>query len=139
MPSVLAGAVGAIGYAAMRVHDVDTAKALASGDLMVLGTPRVLALAEAACVTALAEWLDDGETSVGVAAEIKHIAACGLGADVRAVATCTKVEDRHAWFTCEVYQNNDRLLATVAVERVIVDAVRFMARLAAEDVLKEQA
>ena len=122
----------------MRVHDVDTAKALASGDLLVLGTPRVLALAEAACVAALAEWLEDGETSVGVAADVKHLAACGIGADVRAVATCTKVEDRHAWFECEVYQNNDRLLATVAVERVIVDAVRFMARLAAVDVLKEQ-
>lgn len=134
---MLSGAVGAVGYAAMRVHDVDTAKSLASGDLLVLGTPRVLALAEAACVAALAEWLDDGETSVGTAAEIKHLAACGLGADVRAVAKCTKVEERHAWFECEVYQSNDRLLASVAVERVVVDAVRFMARLAAVDALKD--
>lgn len=134
---MLAGAVGAVGYAAMRVHEVDTAKALASGDLMVLGTPRVLALAEAACVAALAEWLDEGETSVGVAAEIKHVAACGLGSDVRAVANCTRVEERRAWFECEVYQSNDRLLASVSVERVIVDAVRFMARLAAVDALKD--
>lgn len=134
---MLSGAVGAVGYAGMRVHDADTAKALASGELLVLGTPRVLALAEAACVTALAEWLDDGETSVGVVADVKHVAACGIGADVRAVATCTKVEDRHAWFECEVYQNNDRLLASITSERVIVDAVRFMARLAAVDVLKE--
>lgn len=134
---MLSGAVGAVGYAAMRVHDVDTAKALASGDLLVLGTPRVLALAEAACVAALAEWLDDGETSVGVGAEVKHLAACGIGADVRAVAKCTRVEERHAWFDCEVYQSNDRLLAAVSVERVVVDAVRFMARLAAVDALKD--
>lgn len=134
---MLAGAVGTVGYAAMRVHDVDTAKALASGDLLVLGTPRVLALAEAACVAAVAEWLEEGETSVGVAAEVKHLAACGIGADVRAVATCKKVEERHVWFECEVYQSNDRLLATLTVERVIVDGVRFMARLAAVDALKE--
>lgn len=135
---MLSGASGALGYAAMRVHDVDTAKALASGDLAVLGTPRVLALAEAACVAALSEWLEDGETSVGVSAEIKHLAACGIGADVRAVATCTSVEDRHVWFDCEIYQSNDRLLATVRVERVVVDGVRFMARLAAVDALKDQ-
>lgn len=135
---MLSGAAGAVGYAAMRVHDVDTAKALASGDLAVLGTPRVLALAEAACVAAIAEWLEDGETSVGVSAEIKHLAACGIGADVRAVATCASVEDRHVWFDCEIYQSNDRLLATVRVERVVVDAVRFMARLAAVDALKDQ-
>lgn len=130
---MLTGAVGAVGYAAMGVHESDTAKALASGELLVLGTPRVLALAEAATVAALADWLDDGETSVGVHAEIDHIAATGLGAEVRAVATCTAVIDRRVAFEVDVFQGTERLIATVRVDRVVVDGVRFMARLAAVD------
>lgn len=134
---MLAGAVGAVGYAAMRVHESDTARALASGELLVLGTPRVLALAETACVAAIAEWLDDGETSVGVAAQLEHVAACGIGAEIRAVATCVQVAERRAWFECKVFEGADRLLASVNVERVVVDGVRFMARLAAVDALKD--
>jgi len=134
---MLTGAVGAVGYAAMRVHESDTAKALASGELLVLGTPRVLALAEAATVAALTEWLDEGETSVGVAARIEHVAATGMGAEVRAVATCTAVADRRISFECKVFEGPERLIATVEVERVVVDGVRFMARLAAADVLKD--
>jgi predicted thioesterase len=121
----------------MRVHESDTAKALASGELLVLGTPRVLALAEAATVTALAEWLDDGETSVGVAAQLEHVRACGIGAEVRAVATITAVEGRRVWFECEVFEGVEHLIASLTIERAVVDGVRFMARLAAADVLKD--
>jgi fluoroacetyl-CoA thioesterase len=134
---MLTGAIGAVGYAAMRVHESDTAKALASGELLVLGTPRVLALAEAACVAALTDWLEDGETSVGVAAQLEHLAACGIGAEIRAVANCVDVAERRAWFECNVFEGADRLIASVNVERVVVDGVRFMTRLAAADVLKD--
>jgi fluoroacetyl-CoA thioesterase len=134
---VLSGAVGAVGIAALTVHEGDTARALSSGDLLVLGTPRVLALAEAATVAALAEWLDEGQTSVGVRASIDHSAACGIGADVRAVAVCTGVEGRTITFTCDVYEG-ERVLATVVVDRVVVDGVRFMARVAAQGVLNDK-
>ncbi len=47
-----------------EVGEDDTAIAFGSGDLPVLGTPRLLALAEAACVAAVAPALsrraDDG-------------------------------------------------------------------------------
>lgn len=134
---MLTGAVGAVGFAGMRVHEADTARALSSGDLLVLGTPRVLALAEAATVAALTEWLDDGETSVGVSVRVEHLAATAIGAEVRAVATCTAVTDRRIQFEVSVFEGAERLIATAEIERVVVDGVRFMARLAAVDVLKE--
>ena len=47
------------------VTEADTAIQAGSGDVPVLGTPRLLALAEAACVAALEPHLDPGMTSVG--------------------------------------------------------------------------
>lgn len=47
------------------VGDSDTAIALGSGDVPVLGTPRIVALMEQAAVAALAGTLDEGVTSVG--------------------------------------------------------------------------
>jgi predicted thioesterase len=47
------------------VGDADTAIALGSGSVPVLGTPRVVALCEEASVAALAGVLPAGETSVG--------------------------------------------------------------------------
>ncbi len=49
------------------VTAADTARAVGSGDLDVLGTPRLLAWMEAATCAALAEDLDEAETSVGTA------------------------------------------------------------------------
>ena len=47
------------------VTEEDTAISAGSGDVPVLGTPRLLALAEAACVAAVAPQLAAGQTSVG--------------------------------------------------------------------------
>jgi fluoroacetyl-CoA thioesterase len=47
------------------VADTDTAVAMGSGDVPVLGTPRLLALAEAAAAAAVAPGLEPGQTSVG--------------------------------------------------------------------------
>ena len=47
------------------VAEADTALALRSGDVPVLGTPRVISLAEEATVQALAGVLPEGRTTVG--------------------------------------------------------------------------
>ena len=44
---------GAVGLSTLTVRHADTAIALGSGDVTVLGTPRLIALAEAATVAAL--------------------------------------------------------------------------------------
>jgi len=53
---------GLTGTAELTVTTADTAEALGSGDVPVLGTPRVLALAEAATVAALDGRLEAGHT-----------------------------------------------------------------------------
>jgi len=55
-----------------EVTDADTAVALGSGDVPVLGTPRLIAWMEAATVRAAAGVLDPGQTTVGTAIRIEH-------------------------------------------------------------------
>ena len=66
----------------LTVTDADTAQAVGSGDVPVLGTPRVLALAEAATVAATAVGMPPGSTTVGTRVELEHLAPTVVGRTV---------------------------------------------------------
>jgi fluoroacetyl-CoA thioesterase len=111
----------------LTVTESDTAQALGSGDVPVLGTPRVLALAEAATVAATARHLPPGTTTVGVRAEVDHKVATPVGRRVSAQATLAKVDGQRLVFEV-VVRDGDRVAAEVRVERALVDRQRFVAR-----------
>ena len=111
----------------LTVTDADTAQALGSGDVPVLATPRVLALAEAATVAALAARLDTGQTTVGTRVELDHVAATAVGRRVTVLAILAKVDGRRLVFDI-VVRDGDELVAEGRVERVMVDRQRFLAK-----------
>ncbi|MFF0720709.1 thioesterase family protein [Micromonospora sp. NPDC003816] len=111
----------------LTVTDADTAEAVGSGDVPVLGTPRVLALVEAATVAASAPHLPAGATSVGTRVELTHLAATPVGRTVVAQATLTTVDRRRLVFDVEVTEGGQRV-AEGRVERVVVDRQRFVER-----------
>jgi predicted thioesterase len=111
----------------LTVTDADTAQSLGSGDVPVLGTPRVLALAEAATVAATARQMPGGLTTVGTRAEIDHKAPTPVGRRVTALATLAKVEGRKLVFDVAVRDGED-LVAEVRVERVVLERHRFIER-----------
>lgn len=111
----------------LTVTDADTAQALGSGDVPVLATPRVLALAEAATVAALAARLEPGQTTVGTRVELDHVAATAVGRRVTVLAILAKVDGRRLVFDI-VVRDGDELVAEGRVERVMVDRQRFLAK-----------
>lgn len=111
----------------LTVTDADTAQAVGSGDVPVLGTPRVLALAEAATVAATATRMPAGSTTVGVRVELDHRAATPVGRTVAAQARLTKVEGRRLLFEVAVLDGDDTV-AEGRVERLLVDRQRFVER-----------
>jgi predicted thioesterase len=119
--------VGATATVELTVTDADTAQALGSGDVPVLGTPRVLALAEAATVAATARRLEPGQTTVGSRVELEHRAATPVGRTVVAEARLTAVEGRRLRFEVIVRDGGD-VVALGTVERVLVDRHRFVER-----------
>ena len=111
----------------LTVTDADTAQSVGSGDVPVLATPRVLALAEAATVVATARQMPGGMTTVGTRAEVEHRAPTPVGRMVTATATLAKVDGRKLLFEV-VVRDGDDTVAEVRVERMILDRQRFIAR-----------
>ncbi|GAA3758432.1 thioesterase family protein [Salinactinospora qingdaonensis] len=123
----MAISAGLHGNADLDVTTSDTAVALGSGDVAVLGTPRVLALAEAATVAAVAGHLPQGCTSVGTQVEVAHTAPTPIGAQVHAEAVLSHVAGEQLTFDVTVTQQ-ERTIATATVRRVIVERERFLAK-----------
>ncbi|NMN93731.1 thioesterase family protein [Antrihabitans stalactiti] len=111
----------------VEVGDADTALALGSGNLEVLGTPRVVALMEQATVRAVAGDLPAGQTTVGVEVVVRHRRPSLLGARIRVVARLGEVADKRLRFDVAAYEG-DALIADGTVRRVIVDREKFMNR-----------
>lgn len=120
-------APGARADLSITVEQEDTAERVGSGEVPVLATPRVLALAEAATVRAVADLLPPGQTSVGTRVELEHRAASPVGARVEFTAELTEVDGRRLVFSFTA-RDGDRLLATGTIERVVVDTERFIAK-----------
>ncbi len=109
------------------VGQQDTAEALGSGSLPVLGTPRLLAWCEAATCAALAPVLEDGQTSVGTRIALEHTAPSRLGASVQVTAGSVHVDGKLVRFSVAARQDG-RLVGSGEVTRVVVDAERFISR-----------
>jgi fluoroacetyl-CoA thioesterase len=111
------------------VTEADTAIAVGSGDVPVLGTPRLLALAEAATVAAVAPHLRPGQTSVGTLVRLDHRKASPIGAQVEVSAELREVEGSRLVFGVAATDHDGALVGDGTVHRVVVDRERFLGRL----------
>lgn len=116
------------------VGDDDTAIAVGSGSLPVLGTPRLLAWCEAATCAALEPTLGTGSTSVGTRISLEHTGASPVGQQVEVTASTTYVDGRLHRFTVAARHLGDdggsgKVVGTGEVTRVIVDTEKFLSRL----------
>lgn len=116
---------GLHGSAKLVVADADTAIALHSGEVPVLGTPRLIALCEEATLVAVGDELPSGQTTVGMRVQIDHLAPTHVGSAVAAEATLEKVEGRRLTFTVSV-SDHGGLVAAGKVTRVVVETERFL-------------
>jgi predicted thioesterase len=112
------------------VGGADTAAAVGSGSLPVLGTPRLLAWCEAATCAAVEPALAAGETSVGTRVELEHSRASAVGALVEVTATPVYRDGRlHRFSVLARDAATHAVLCNGEITRVIVDAERFLSRI----------
>lgn len=111
----------------ITVGDEHTATAVGSGDVPVLATPVVLAVAEGTCVDAVAGAVPDDHTTVGTWAEVEHRAPSGLGAEVAWHAELTAVDGPRLAFEVTV-TDGGREVAHVRHRRAVVERSRFSQR-----------
>jgi len=116
------------------VAEPDTALALGSGDVPVLGTPRLVALCEEASCRALDGHLGPGRTSVASRIQFDHLAPVAVGATVVAEVTLERVEGRRLGFTISVSRCSDAdhgdtaLVGAGRLVRVLIDREKFLAK-----------
>ena len=108
----------------------DTAAAVGSGSLPVLGTPRLLAWCEAATCAAIDPTLPTGSTSVGTRVELQHQGASPVGQRVTVSASESLADGRlHRFTVAARHEDDGTLVGTGEITRVVVDAERFLGRI----------
>jgi predicted thioesterase len=116
-----------------EVTDTDTAESLGSGDVQVLGTPRLIAWMEAATVREAAAFLGPGQTTVGTAIRIEHRRPTAVGGRIEVIATPRDRAGRRLTFDVQAIDGSAQIVAAGEIERVIVDRDRFLAAAADAD------
>lgn len=102
----------------------DTAKALGSGGLDVLSTPKLIALMENAALMSVRPYLEEGMDTVGTKLDVAHVAATPVGMTVRAEAELIEIDRRRLVFSVKAWDEVE-LVGEGTHERFIVDMEKF--------------
>lgn len=122
---------GLTGSARFLVTEERLATEVGSGDAPVFASPMLVAVMEAAAVDCIEAHLPDGYQSLGVHLDVTHSAPTPLGFTVTATATLKQVAGRKLLFEVSADDGVERI-GSGTHTRVVVDTLRFMARIAAK-------
>ena len=119
--------IGASKTKTVTVTEDQVAKSEGSGTVSVFATPMMVALMEGAAAACLVDFLDEGETSVGMQISTSHLAATPLGMTVSATATITAVDGKKVSFSIEASDEKD-LIGKAQHDRFVVVQEKFESR-----------
>jgi fluoroacetyl-CoA thioesterase len=119
--------VGLIGEAITTVTSDLTAIAMGSGSVNVYATPALIALMEAAAVSAVEPNLTEGRTSVGIEVHIQHLSATPVGEQITAMAEITRIDGKRVIMEVRAWDERE-LIGQGTHIRYIINAEEFMKR-----------
>lgn len=119
---------GLSGEVRLTVEDRHTARHLGTGNVHVLATPVMIGIMEGACINAVDPRLPDGQQTVGVRVDVRHLAATPLGLQVVARGELVSIDGRKLTFKVEASDEKEKIGEGVH-ERYIIDVERFYSRL----------
>jgi len=98
-----------------------------NGGSYVLATPAMIAFMERVAYRLLAESLPDGESSVGILVNVRHLAPTPVGATVRVQAEIISVADSQVTFSVKAWDQVE-MIAEGSHQRVVINEARFLRR-----------
>ena len=110
------------------VEHKDTAAVYGSGSLEVFATPAMIALMEKTCLDCVNDKIGEGNTTVGIAVNIKHLKASPVGALIRCDAKLVEVDRKRLVFEVQCFEG-ENLIGEGIHERFVVDSEKFMGKL----------
>lgn len=117
------------------VTENNTAIKMGSGKSPVYATPALVALMENAAINACDPQLPEGYNTVGIAMNVKHVAATPIGLKVTAKATLVEQDRRKLTFKIEA-SDNASVVGEATHERFIIESAPFLAKAEAKKNLK---
>lgn len=111
----------------IKVTEGDTARAVGSGELEVLATPKMCALMEESAYKCIASELESGASTVGTSLSIAHLSATPVGMTVKASARVVAVDGRKISFELKAYDEAG-LIGEGTHDRFIVYSEKFVAK-----------
>lgn len=117
---------GRIHSETLVVRHEDTAAVYGSGALEVFATPAMIALMEKTCLVSVNEKIGEGNTTVGISVNIKHLKASPVGASIRCDSKLIEVDRKRLVFEVKCY-DGDTLIGEGLHERFVVNGAKFIA------------
>ena len=106
------------------VNESETAAKVASGALEVFSTPMLIAFMENTAFNLAQKELGEGETTVGISVNIKHMKANLVGDEVVCTATLEKVDGKRLDFSVKVL-HGETLVGEGEHSRFIINEEKF--------------
>ena len=116
--------IGIKGRQEITVSENNSAKTLGSGTLEVFATPAMIALMEKTAWMSVSEFLPEGDGTVGISLNVKHIAATPLGMKVHCESELTAIDERKLTFELKAYDEKG-LIGEGTHERFIINNLKF--------------
>lgn len=115
--------------ASQLVNENQAASHLGSGSLQVYATPAMVTFVEHTCRKLIEPHLEQGQTSVGVAITVQHLAPTPVGARVTVEAAILGIDGRFVRFEAKI-KDEVELIGEAEHTRAIIDEGRFLKRVA---------
>jgi fluoroacetyl-CoA thioesterase len=97
----------------------------------VLATPVMVLIMENAALNAIRSYLEPGESAVGTAINVRHLAATPVGHTVRAEAEVTAVDGKRVEFKVSAYDETEEI-GRGTHQRAVINLASFNERLASK-------
>jgi predicted thioesterase len=119
--------IGLKGHYETLVTPENTASRVRSGGVPTFSTPFLVAGMECACAYSILPYLEEGQGSVGMSIQVKHMASTPIGMTVRFESELTLQDRRRLVFTVKAFDEYDQV-GEATHERFIIDNDRFLAK-----------
>ncbi len=119
--------VGMKGTYAVDVTIENTASRVRSGGVPTFSTPSMVAGMECCCSNSMLPYLDEGQGSVGIRIEVRHMASTPIGMHVRFESEVIERDRRRLVFRVKAFDEIEQVGEGIH-ERFVIDTDKFLGK-----------
>ncbi len=119
--------VGMKGTYAVDVTIENTASRVRSGGVPTFSTPSMVAGMECCCSNSMLPYLDEGQGSVGIRIEVRHMASTPIGMHVRFESEVIERDRRRLVFSVKAFDEIEQVGEGIH-ERFVIDTDKFLGK-----------